>query len=101
MTVLRARIPALVVAFAVATPAAFAADTKAAWDPIRTTFPTSTSELKALQESVKHVVEKTTPATVGRLSSAGELWGVATVAAVRAGSVSSGRSFIPPRARRR
>src|SRR5262245_15330645 len=67
MTVLRARIPAVVLAFAVAFPAAKAADTKPIWDPIRTTVPATTSELKALQDSVKHVVEKTTPATVGIL----------------------------------
>lgn len=43
-----------------------AADTKA-WDPVRTTFPTTTDELKSLQSSVKRVVDKTTPATVGIL----------------------------------
>ena len=37
----------------------------AKWDAIRTTAPDSIEELKALQATVKKVVEKTTPCTVG------------------------------------
>src|SRR5687768_1066784 len=39
------------------------ADTK--WDPVRTTTPEDVAELKALQDTVKAVVDKTSPATVG------------------------------------
>jgi len=52
---------------ALAARAADAKDIKAGWDPVRTTFPATTNELKALQDTVKQVVAKTTPATVGIL----------------------------------
>jgi serine protease Do len=67
MTALRSRILAPVLVLVVAASAVRAADTKATWDPVRTTFPATTEELKALQNSVKQVVEKTTPSTVAIL----------------------------------
>lgn len=45
-----------------------AADTKAvAWNPTRTTAPENVAELRALQETVKNLVAKVTPATVAVL----------------------------------
>lgn len=38
---------------------------KVSWDPARTSAPANVEELKGLQEAVKSVVDKTTPATVG------------------------------------
>src|SRR5262245_43499287 len=68
MTAFRSRFLAPVLVLAVMTSGIRAADTKTVvWDPVRTTFPASTDELKALQTTVKHVVEKTTPATVAIL----------------------------------
>jgi serine protease Do len=67
MTALHNRFLAPILVLVVAAFAVRAADTKSNWDPVRTTFPTTTDELKALQTSVKQVVEKTTPATVAIL----------------------------------
>ncbi len=52
--------------FLVAT-AALAAQPAASWDPTRTTHPEDLNELKALQSTVKTVVDKCTPATVAVL----------------------------------
>lgn len=52
-------------AFAVLSGSAPAADPK--WDPARTTPPETIAELKALQSTVKGVVDKCTPATVAVL----------------------------------
>ncbi len=41
------------------------AEEKIAWDPVRTSSPETVAELKGLQDQVKKVVEKVTPATVG------------------------------------
>jgi serine protease Do len=49
----------------VADPPAVAKAAKAAWDITRTTAPADLAELRALEATVKRVVEKCTPATVG------------------------------------
>jgi serine protease Do len=67
MTAARSRSWAPFFVLVLAASAARSADTKPTWDPVRTTFPATTDELKALQNSVKQVVEKTTPATVAIL----------------------------------
>ena len=54
----------------------FADAKKAGWDPIRTTSPEDVKELKLLQESVKSVVDKVTPATVAVLLGPGAGSGV-------------------------
>jgi len=41
------------------------AEEKLTWDPVRTSSPETVAELKGLQDQVKKVVEKVTPATVG------------------------------------
>jgi len=46
-------------------PGLVSADAKPSWDPARTTAPDNVKELRALQDTVKIVVEKATPATVG------------------------------------
>lgn len=52
---------------------AFAADIKkASWDPTRTTAPETVEEVKALQETVKNLVAKVTPATVALILADGE-----------------------------
>lgn len=56
-------------------PLASAADTPK-WDAARTTSPESVEDLRALQESVKSVVEKVTPATVAILQPPGAGSGV-------------------------
>jgi len=53
-----------------------ATTTTAKWDVLRTTAPESLGELKALQDQVKKVVEKTTPCTVGVLLGLGAGSGV-------------------------
>jgi serine protease Do len=57
---------------------AFAGQTTdtARWDPARTTEPSDLADLKALQESVRRVVDKCTPATVGLLIGMGAGSGV-------------------------
>jgi serine protease Do len=74
MTLMRARRATAVAILALSVMSARAADTnEAKWDPVRTTFPTTTGELKSLQAAVKQVVEKTTSATVGILIRMGGL----------------------------
>lgn len=46
------------------------------WEPTRTTVPESVEDLKALQDRVRHVVEKCTPSTVGVLIGMGAGSGV-------------------------
>jgi serine protease Do len=73
-------IPAIAMLIVVPSPAARAADpvktTIAKWDAIRTTVPETIEELKALQETVKKVVDRSTPCTVGILIGMGAGSGV-------------------------
>ena len=54
----------------------FADAKKIGWDPVRTTSPEDVKELKLLQERVKSVVDKVTPATVAVLLGPGAGSGV-------------------------
>src|SRR4051812_9839527 len=56
--------------------AAQADNAKPTWDPARVTAPDDVKELRALQETVKRVVDKVTPATVGVLLGMGAGSGV-------------------------
>jgi serine protease Do len=75
----RRRSPRLLAAFcitALLSPAVFADNAKPNWDPARVSAPEDVKELRALQDTVKLIVDKVTPATVGVLLGMGAGSGV-------------------------